>query len=99
MRVLAVVIVGLLLAGCDHMYGAVDGGRLSDSLAIQLARQEAVKRDISLKGLEPAVARFDTGTGISFDLPGCADGSCLDGGPYFFIDAGKRRISYVRKAY
>jgi len=29
MKVAAVLVFALLLAGCDHMYGAVDAGRLA----------------------------------------------------------------------
>ncbi len=97
--ILLVVAAALLLAGCEHMYGAGDI-RLSDGRLVQMAQEEAARRNISLRGLAPSVARFDTGASIYFESPGCRAQSCIDGGlPHFFVPAGQRRITYVRTSY
>ena len=99
MRVVVLATAAALLASCEHMYGGVDRG-LSDASVIQMARHEAARRSISLRGLEPSVSRFDTGISISFHTPDCREQACIDGGlPHFFIPAGAQNITYVRTAY
>ena len=93
-----VVAAALLLVGCEHLYVGADA-QLSDARVIQMVRKEAARRNISLEGREPSVARFDTGVSVSFESPECQAKSCIDGGlPHFFVPAGERRITYVRTA-
>ena len=93
MRIAALAIVTLLLAGCEHMYGAFDT-RLSDSEAISIARREAAHRGVPLDGRRPVVKRSETGAMVYFEDPTC-DASCLDGLPVMVeVSPRSRRVTY-----
>lgn len=94
-RGLILAAVALLLAGCEHMYAGTDIA-LTDSDAIRIARQYALRHNIPLKGLKPGVARFDTGISVTFGDPAC-EATCIDGLPIlFFIKPGQHRISHFQ---
>ncbi|MFZ5719642.1 MAG: hypothetical protein ACOY5Y_09295 [Pseudomonadota bacterium] len=92
MRDFVFAIAAFGLAGCEHMYGAGDL-HLSDDRLIEMARQEAARREVPLTDLEPSVRRFETGASIAFS---CRGGCLHDPVAMFFVPSGKRRITYVR---
>ena len=61
MRGPALLALALALAGCEHMYGGLDGGRFAGSSLqepgeaelVSIARAEAIRRSIPLKITRP----------------------------------------------
>jgi len=54
------LVLALAVAGCDHMYGGLDRGRLvgisqPDAELVAIARAEAARRDIPLENIRPPV--------------------------------------------
>lgn len=92
MRVAKVLVATLLIAGCEHMYGAEDL-ELTDSEAMEIAQDYAARRGLAIEGRVPVVGHHGDGTTIELWRPECLEGPCSDLPLSFYIPMGKRRVA------
>ncbi|MBL8555924.1 MAG: hypothetical protein JNL41_16730 [Phenylobacterium sp.] len=91
MKAAVVLAIALLLAGCEHMYGAVDAASINAQL-IEQARRATAGEHISVDGMTPTVLDRGRVWVIHFERP---DPNVLDGGVAVLINKKTRRVEGI----